>query len=55
MRTIPADLAERHNLPAAVVRDMRARIGAHQRDLHGRLQDLLPEGSAPPDDEADAA
>ena len=54
LQSLPADLAERHNLPGAVVRDMRARIAQQQRELHARLLDLLPADAAPQDDADDA-
>ncbi len=51
---LPAQLGRRHNLPDAVVRDMRRAIEAQQRELHRKLKDLLSEDAAPPEEEEHA-
>lgn len=53
LQSLPATLGRRHNLPDAVVRDMRAFISAQQRATHAKLQDLLG-GPPPPGDAEDA-
>lgn len=42
LNAMPSNIGRRHNLPDAVVRDMRRYIQAQQRTLHGQLTDLLP-------------
>lgn len=54
LQALPATLGRRHNLPDAVVRDMRAMIAAKQREIHAKLQDLLG-APPPPGDQEDAA
>jgi phage terminase Nu1 subunit (DNA packaging protein) len=54
LQAMPATLGRRHNLPDAVVRDMRAMIAAKQREIHATLQDLLG-GPPPPGEPEDAA
>lgn len=57
LTTLPGQLGRRHNLPDAVVRDMRRAIETQQRELHRRLKDLLGPGAPPPppEDEEHAA
>lgn len=55
---LPATLGRRHNLPDAVVRDMRALIAEQQRQTVQRLRDLLAphiRASAEEEGEGDAA
>lgn len=48
LQALPGQVGRRHNLPDAVVRDMRRAIETQQRELHRRLQDLLGPGAPPP-------
>jgi hypothetical protein len=43
LNAMPSNIGRRHNLPDAVVRDMRRYIQDQQRALHARLTDLLPQ------------
>ncbi|MBR0653072.1 terminase small subunit [Roseomonas terrae] len=52
---LPSQLGRRHNLPDAVVRDMRRAIEAQQRELHRKLNDLLSDDAAPPPEEQEHA
>lgn len=55
LQALPSQLGRRHNLPDAVVRDMRRMIETQQRELHRRLRDLLaPEAAPPPEDTENA-
>jgi phage terminase Nu1 subunit (DNA packaging protein) len=45
LNALPGSLGRRHNLPDAVVRDMRNAIASQQRALVERLRDLAPEGA----------
>jgi phage terminase Nu1 subunit (DNA packaging protein) len=51
LASLPVQLGRRHNLPDAVVRDMRRAIEAQQRELHRKLKDLLSDDAAPPPEE----
>ena len=53
LNALPGQLARRHNLPDAVVRDMRRVIETQQRELHRRLKDLLAPGIEPPPEPAE--
>lgn len=56
LQSLPGQLGRRHNLPDAVVRDMRRAIETQQRELHRRLVDLLdPGAAAPPHEEEEHA
>jgi phage terminase Nu1 subunit (DNA packaging protein) len=56
LQALPGTLGRRHNLPDAVVRDMRRYIEAQQREIHRRLVELLsPDIPAPPAEDDDAA
>ena len=48
LQALPGVIGRRHNLPDAVVRDMRRMIEAQQRELHARLVDLLSPAIEPP-------
>jgi hypothetical protein len=50
LNAMPSSIGRKHNLPDAVVRDMRRYIQTQQRKLHGQLTDLLP-----PEDMEEAA
>jgi phage terminase Nu1 subunit (DNA packaging protein) len=52
---LPAQLGRRHNLPDAVVRDMRRAIEAQQRELHRKLRALLSDDAEPPPEEEEHA
>jgi hypothetical protein len=57
LNALPTGIGRQHNLPDAVVRDIRRRVEAQQRQTVQRLRDLLaPEVQPPPeeDDERDA-
>ncbi len=55
LTSLPGQLGRRHNLPDAVVRDMRRAIEAQQRELHRKLKDLLAPGADPPPEEQEHA
>ncbi|MBW6399993.1 hypothetical protein KPL78_19185 [Roseomonas sp. HJA6] len=55
LTALPGQLGRRHNLPDAVVRDMRRAIEAQQRELHRKLKDLLAAGADPPPEEQEHA
>ena len=55
LQALPGQIGRRHNLPDAVIRDMRRAIETQQRELHRKLRDLLaPEAVAPPEEEEHA-
>lgn len=41
LQALPNSVGRPHNLPDAVIRDLRARISAKQRELHGRIAHML--------------
>lgn len=51
LQAIPAVVGRRHNLPDAVVRDIRGLIAAQQRAIHAKLADLLQPGTPPPEED----
>jgi phage terminase Nu1 subunit (DNA packaging protein) len=53
LNALPGQVGRRHNLPDAVVRDMRRMIETQQRELHRRLKDLLAPGTEPPAESVD--
>lgn len=55
LSSLPAQLGRRHNLPDAVVRDMRRAIEAQQRELHRKLKTLLSDEAEPPPEEEEHA
>jgi len=52
---LPGSLGRHHNLPDAVVRDMRRRIEAQMREFHREAVDLLSEEAPPPPEEQEHA
>lgn len=51
LQSLPSAIGRRHNLPDAVVRDIRRLVEQQQRELHRRLKDLLAPDAAPPPEE----
>ena len=55
LASLPGQMGRRHNLPDAVVRDMRRAIEAQQRELHRKLKDMLSDDAEPPPEEQEHA
>lgn len=55
LQALPAQVGRRHNLPDAVVRDMRTLISTQQREMHRKLTELLGAFAPAPEDGDDAA
>ena len=55
LQSIPAIVGRRHNLPDAVVRDIRSLIAAQQRAIHARLAEFLQPGTPATAEEDEAS